>query len=150
MASAWDDRAATVSNGARLAVVVLACTLVLTAMFVGVLSISTGGVAGISERLPFYVLAMGVIFVAAIVGLDGEVRQPLAVLRLSVAAAGLGFGGILLSGEGVTFMANNSGQLLTSQLLFYFVAAGLVGTGLAYWAIRNWRDVVNRRDAGFQ
>lgn len=149
MASAWDDRVTTVGNGARLAVVVLACTLVLTAMFVGVLSVSTGGMAGISERLPFYVLAMGVIFVAAIVGLDGEIREPLAVLRMAVAAGGFGFAGILLSGEGVTYMANNSGQLLTSQLLFYFVAAGLVGTGLAYWAIQNWRDVVDRREPGF-
>jgi len=149
MASAWDERSTAVGNGVRLAVAVLACTVVLTAMFVGVLSLSTGGVPGLGERLPFYVLAMGLIFVAAIVALDGKLGNPLATLKYAVAAGAFGFAGIVLSGEGVTHVLSNSRELLTSQLLFYFVAAGLVGTGLAYWAMRNWRDVVDRRSSTF-
>ena len=27
--------------------------------------------------------------------------------------------------------------LLTSQLIFYILAAGLIGTGVCYWALRN-------------
>jgi predicted butyrate kinase (DUF1464 family) len=141
MASSWETRASTAGYGVQLAGVVLGCTLLLTAAFVGVLAIVTGGTPGIGDRLPYYALVMGLAFVAAILVTDGEVRDPLAGLRIAVGVAAGTLVGVVLAGEGVTYVLANSQRLLASQLLFYFVAAGLVGTGLGYWVVRNWQDI---------
>jgi high-affinity Fe2+/Pb2+ permease len=47
---------------------------------------------------------------------------------------------VTLSGEGLVYAAANPAEVLVSRTLLYFLAAGLVGTGVAYWALRHWRE----------
>lgn len=145
MASAWGGHANTATEGLRVAGVVLGCTLVLTAVFLGVRSLVTGGTPGVAQRLPYYALVLGLVFAGGVVAFDGEVADPFESLRL---AAGLAAGTLVvvaLAGEGVAYAVVYSGRLLASQVLFYLVGAGLVGTGFGYWLVRNWRDVLDTR-----
>jgi hypothetical protein len=114
-----------------------ASTLALTASFLGVVGLLTGGVSGLTDRLPFYVLVTAVAFVGAIVLLEEESRQAVRVLQLSVLGAALTFGLVTFGGEGINYLYQNQEEVVTSQLIFYILAAGLIGTGVCYWALRN-------------
>jgi len=114
-----------------------ASTVALTASFLGVVGLLTGGVSGLTARLPFYVLVTALAFVGAIVLLEEEYRQGARVLQLSVLVAALTFGLVTFGGEGITYLVQNQEEVITSQLIFYILAAGLIGTGVCYWALRH-------------
>lgn len=128
---------------ARLAAVVGGGTLVLTASFVGLIALVDGGNPGFGARLPVYVLAMAVAFVAGLLLIEtryegradgGSIIVTAATIAVAVFAA------VTLSGEGVVYAAANPTRVLASKNLLYFLAAGLVGTGVGYWAVRHWRE----------
>jgi hypothetical protein len=129
----------------RLGAVVLASTLVLTTAFVGVLAVVSGGNDGLGGRLPAYVLVMAVAFVGFVVlaeqrlgtggGVDGR--------RVIVTAGGVALTVLVtvaLSGEGVVYAVRNPEGVVASEVFLYFLAAGLIGTGLGYWGLRHWRE----------
>ncbi|WP_136715856.1 hypothetical protein [Halorientalis salina] len=125
----------------RAGALVAICTLVLTASFVGLVALLSGQAPGVSGRLPLYVLGMATAFVGTILlfeaqGIDG---------RTIIATAGsvaLGtFIFLTLGGEGIVHVVRNPGQVVASQLLFYFLAAGMIGTGLGYWGIQHWHEL---------
>ena len=127
----------------EIATLVAVSTVVLTADFVGLLSLLTGEAAGVGVRFPYYVLLMAVAFVVTIVGLaryDTEGRTVLsAATGVAVLALVVGF----LAGEGIVYAVTHREEVLNPGILFYFVAAGLIGTGLSFWTVNYWRDFTN-------
>ncbi|WP_136718495.1 hypothetical protein [Halorientalis salina] len=47
---------------------------------------------------------------------------------------------ISLTVEGVIYAFRFPGRVFGSELLVYFLAAGLIGTALGYWLLNFWRD----------
>jgi hypothetical protein len=128
----------------RVGALVVACTLVLTATFVGVLALVSDGTPGLGARLPVYVLTMAGSFVAALVIAEqrrsdgGTVIVTAGTLALAV------FVVVALAGEGAVYAQAHPGRVFESSLLLYLFAAGLIGSGLAYWAVRHWREFAGR------
>lgn len=122
----------------RLGLVVLASTLSLTASFVGIVALASGAVSGTEARLPLYVTAAAVVFVASILLFEGTRHRGKRALGAAalLALATLFVGG--LGGEGVVYAAANPGVVLEVQLLGYLVSAAMLGTGLGYWLWRHW------------
>jgi hypothetical protein len=120
---------------------VAVCTLVLTASFVGLLALVAGRATGVSARLPLYVLGMAAAFVGAILWFESRSFDG----RTTLATAGtVGFGTFvlaLLGAEGVVYTLTNPGEVVASQLVFYFLAAGMIATGLGYWAVHHWQEL---------
>ena len=126
---------------ARAALFVLASTVALTASFLGVVGLLSGEVTGLSTRLPFYVLTMALAFVAAIVTFEEEYREATRILVFSVVVAAVTFLLATFGGEGLTFLWQNHQEVVASQLLFYILAAGLIGTGIGYWTLHHWSEL---------
>jgi hypothetical protein len=142
------------SRRARATLAVGASTVVLTACFVGVLALVRGAVAGFGDRLPIYAVVIGAAFVAAL--LRAEQRYgPDAPGPGAADGGGFGGGAILttalgvavatvvlvsFAGEGVVYALRLPDAVVTSTLFLYFVAAGLIATGLGYWGLRHWRE----------
>jgi hypothetical protein len=127
---------------------VVVSTLALTASFLGLVALLTGSVAGIQNRLPFYVLAMAIAFVGSILTLEGEFDAGREVLETAALAAVITVLTVTLAGEGVAYSLQDPGRVISSQLVFYFLAAGLMGTGLGYWGLRHWDEFVRSRGRG--
>jgi mannitol-specific phosphotransferase system IIBC component len=134
----------------RAGVLVAGCTLVLTASFLGLGALVAGEATGLSDRLPVYVLGMATAFVGSVLiaetrGLDGR-----SVIGAAGATALGTFVILTLGGEGVLHAVRNPDALLTSQLLFYFLAAGMIATGFGYWAIKHWQELsIRSRKSSF-
>ncbi|MFC7156325.1 hypothetical protein ACFQPA_12815 [Halomarina halobia] len=128
------------SHLGRAILLVALSTLVLTASFVGLLSLVSGQTTGLSGRFPLYVLAMAIGFVGAVFALDGGETDGKTVLLGSVGTGLLSFLVTTLSGEGLVHAATRPDRVFGSQLLLYFVAAGLVTTGLSFWILSYWRE----------
>lgn len=116
-------------------------TLALTASFLGLVGLLTGSVTGIENRLPYYVLGLALAFVGAIVAFEREYHDGSVVIRLAAIAAACTFLLVVLAGEGVAFLVQQPETVVSSQSLFYFLAAGLIGTGLGYVGMRHWEDL---------
>jgi hypothetical protein len=124
----------------RIAVLVAASTVVLTAAFVGVVAVVSGYADGVSNRLPYYVFGGAVVFVATMVYLENPNESGVPIFTSTLGLSVLGFTLISLSGEGVVYAARSPGEVLGSQLVVYFLAAALVCTGTAYWSLHHWRE----------
>jgi predicted neutral ceramidase superfamily lipid hydrolase len=130
---------------ARAGLFVVASTVALTASFLGVVGLLTGAVTGLNDRLPVYVLAMALSFVVVIVALEEEYREPVESLQLSASIAAVTFLLVTFGGEGIAYLLQNSEQVVASQILFYILAAGLIGTGLGYWTLNHWSEFAGNR-----
>lgn len=128
------------STVAQAGVFVVLSTVMLTASFLGIVALVTGEVVGISTRLPFYVLSMSIAFVGAIVTFEEEFRDGRQILQLSVIGAIATFVFVTLGAEGIAFLIQNPEEVVASHLLFYILAAGLIGTGIGYWTMRHWGE----------
>lgn len=117
-------------------------TAVVTAAFIGIVALLTGDAVNVTDRLPFYVLLMAVVFTAFVFLIDSRASDGATVIISSVGVGLLGFLIVLLAGEGAVFLLREPDALLASQLIVYLVSAGLVCTGLAYWGLRHWREFV--------
>lgn len=127
---------------------VVASTVILTASFVGVVSFLSGSATGLGNRLPFYVLAMAVTFAGTIFVLDEPTADG---MRVIVATAGVSVASFVftaLAAEGVVYAIRFPERVLASNLLVYFLAAGLICTGLAFWALRHWREFASEDVVG--
>lgn len=120
-------------------------TIVVTMSFIGVLALVSEGPGGLAERIPFYLILMGLAFVSTILVLeyyqtDGQI--------IIVTASVIGFLTLVaatLSVEGALYSVMYPERVLVSQLVYYFVAAGLISTGLGFWAVNHWREFVGHR-----
>lgn len=139
-----DGRSFYVRVGGLIAV----CTLLLTASFVGVLAVTTNGLAGISNRVPWYILVAAIVFVGTIVLLEREQIEGSTIITTAFFVSLFGSGIVLLAVEGVQFTLDNPDLVFGSQLVLYFLAAGLVGTGVGYWAINHWREFSGTQSGG--
>ena len=125
---------------ARAIVPIAGSTVLLTAAFLGVLAVLTNQVSGFTDRFPLYVLLMAVGFVAALFLLE---RPNLEGTQILVATLGLTvtlFVIVTLAGEGITFAMRNPNEVFVTNLIIYLVAAALIGSGLAFWSVRHWRE----------
>lgn len=125
---------------ARTSLLVAVFTVILTTNFVGTMAILTDEAAAVATRLPYYVLLAAIVFVATILLLEEGRYDGRSVLTAAITAGVLGFVFISLGGEGVVYAIRNPGEILTSQLLIYFIAAAVIATGLGYWGLRHWRE----------
>lgn len=127
---------------------VVASTLALTGSFLGVVALVTGEAAGIEGRLPFYVLALGIAFVGSVVAFEGEFVAGRDVLEAAVLTSVGAFVLVFLGGEGIAYAVAQPDRVVSSQLLFYLLSAGLIGTGVAYWGLNHWGDGPGGRPRG--
>ena len=127
-------------------VLIVLSTAVLTASFVGLVGLVTGGVTGLANRLPYYSLALALAFVGGILAFEREYDRGETIIRIAAIASGVAFVLVSLSGEGIAFLLQRPTALTSSQSLLYFVAAGLIATGLGYLGMHHWRDLVPGRE----
>lgn len=140
------DIETTVSNAKfRVGGLILASTVVLTASFIGLVAFLTGFVSAIEQRLPIYVLLTAIIFVVVLVSLDNEDAPGRPVIVTTITVAALGFLLLTLSGEGLRYAVAKPDELVSSQLVFYFVAAALFCSGVGFWALHHWREFTEDR-----
>ena len=125
----------------RLSVLVVACTAALTLAFVGVVSLATGGAGDVGGRVPYYVLGTALSFVGAILVVDGPGRDGRTVLAVAGSVAGATFVLLSLGAEGLRYAVVHPENVLVSSSGLYLVAAGLIGTGVGYWALSHWREL---------
>lgn len=125
----------------RLGALIVGCTAVLTLSFVGLVSLATGDAGNVGGRVPFYVLGTALSFVGTILVVDGPRRDGRAVLLVAGAVAGATFVLLSLGAEGLRYALTNPETVLVSRSGLYLVAAGLIGTGVGYWALRHWREL---------
>lgn len=123
-------------------------TFVLTASFVGILGIVTGGTSGAGGRLPYYLIMMGVAFVGTILFLEEYGTDSRVIISTATAIGLVTFVATTLMTEGILFSIRTPDEVFGRQLVFYFVAAALVGTGIGYWAVRHWREYTPRPTGG--
>ncbi|MDZ7701984.1 MAG: hypothetical protein U5J98_07890 [Halobacteriales archaeon] len=127
----------------RLGLLVVACTAALTLAFVGVVSLATGDAGNVGGRVPFYVLGTALAFVGSILVVDGPRRDGRTVLAVAGAVAGVTFILLSLGAEGLRYAVVHPENVLVTSSGLYLVAAGLIGTGVGYWALRHWRELAH-------
>lgn len=123
-------------------------TLFLTAVFYGVVAVITGSVSAFEQRLPIYVLLSAIVFVVVVVMLEDEDAPGTPILVSTVIVGVMAFLGVSLSGEGLLYAFENQAAIVSSQLFFYVLAAGLICTGIGYWAIHHWREFAEPEAGG--
>lgn len=130
----------------RAGAVIAGSTFALTAAFVGVVALLDGAATGVVGRFPFYVLAGAVVFVASLLLLDHEDVEGTTVI---VATTVLGVTALVVVGlgvEGVRYALVDTSEVFGNRLVVYFVAAGLICTGLTYWGLNHWREFTGYAD----
>lgn len=127
----------------RAGLFVVVSTAVLTASVLGIVGHATGRVSGVTGRIPYYVLLVAVSFVVAIIAFESLVGRASEVLAGTLVATGIALVLVVLAGEGVVYLFQHTRAVLSSTLLIYILAAGLVGTGLCYWALQHWAELAN-------
>ena len=111
--------------------------LVVAALVVSAASFVAGEATGFGARFPVYVFAGAAVFVGALLAMRYSPQEGTAVLRRSAVAGVLGFGAIATGTEAVVY-----GLIVVApDLSLYLASVVLVGCGLAYWSVRNWRAV---------
>lgn len=127
-----------IERGVALAVV--GSTVLITAAFLGVKGLLEGRIDGTTGRIPLYLLVAGVVFVSVLYLLESRDRDGTVVLVGSLGIALFSFVLVGLAGEGASHLYSSPGELLTSRLLVYFLAAALFCTGLGFWLLHHWRE----------
>ncbi|MFB6113921.1 MAG: hypothetical protein ABEJ58_07445 [Halodesulfurarchaeum sp.] len=125
---------------ARIVIPIVLSTLILTAAFLGAVSFIVGGVPGFRSRFPYYVLVMALGFVAALFLLERPRIDGNQVLMATLGLTVTVFLIVTLAGEGIAFALTYPQMVFVADFILYLLAAGLIGSGLAYWAIRHWRE----------
>lgn len=117
-------------------------TVIITTSIVGVLAIARGNARGTAGLLPWYVLVGALCFLAAMIILEQHDSSGRMILATASLVGVVGFVSTTLSVEGVRFLLANPDRAFASELLLYILAAALISTGIGYWTIRHWRDVI--------
>lgn len=119
---------------------IVGSTLVLTAAFLGALALLTGSIDGFSDRFPYYVVLMAIGFVTALFVLERPRIEGSQVLMATIGVTVTVFVTVTLAGEGITYAIKSPGAVFQPDIILYLLAAGLIGSGLAYWTISHWRE----------
>jgi hypothetical protein len=122
---------------------IVASTLVVTTSLIGVLALTEGLVADVGGRIPYYVLAAALVFVVLVVFLEYQLDDGSLIITTSSVVAAVSLVAVALSFEGILFAIENRNSLF-SNLLPYFIAAGLISTGLIIWGVNHWREFVTQ------
>lgn len=125
----------------RVGALVGASTAALTASFVGIVALLSGNATGVVSRLPVYVLAMALAFVACVVLFEESRHDGRRALAAAASISVVAFLVVGLGGEGVRYALTHPDEVLGSHLFAYLLSAGLMGTGFGYWGWRNWRSL---------
>lgn len=128
----------------RVSAIIIACTAILTLSFVGILAIISGETGATTRRLPWYLVLGAVAFVATIVLLEGSGATGREIIVTSSITAIWSFVLIGLAVEGIRYTLLFPEEVFVSQLVLYFLAAALLATGIAYWALHHWREFTGR------
>lgn len=126
----------------RAGVAVFLSTIVLTMSFIGILALLRADYTAVDGRLPFYLIVTGVVFVATILVLEYYGTRGQVIILTATVIGALSFVASLLSVEGVVYTIEHPERVIVDQLVYYFVAAGLICTGLGFWAVNHWREYV--------
>ncbi len=132
----------------RISIVIAVCTLFLTASFVGILSFVSGEIAGIDNRIPWYLVLTAGSFVGTIVVLEGHGASGREIIATSIIISAIVFVVVMLGVEGALYTVRFPEEVFVSQLIVYFLAAGLIGAGLGYWSLRHWREFTHHTRDG--
>ncbi|MFB6153748.1 MAG: hypothetical protein ABEJ27_05805 [Halodesulfurarchaeum sp.] len=124
----------------RVVLPIAGSTVVLTAAFLGALSLLEGSVPGFSARFPYYVLVMAIGFVSALFVLERPRMEGSQVLMATIGLTVTVFVIVTLAGEGLAYAMTQPDQVFVPDFILYLLAAGLIGSGLAYWTIQHWRE----------
>lgn len=124
----------------RVGGLIVVCTLLLTASFVGVLALLSGDLTNYQTRVPWYLVVGAIVFVGTIVLLEENGARGRPILATAILTAVVMFALVALGVEGLLFTLENPEAVFVSQLVLYFFAAGLIGTGMGYWGLRHWRE----------
>jgi len=117
------------------------CTVVLTAVFLGGVALAAGRAGEFVARLPLYVLASAVAFIAVLLVADHARTHGTAILARAAGVALVGFATVSLGTEGVVDALRHTDTVVYSHLFVYLLSAAVVVSGVGYWAARNYRDV---------
>ena len=126
----------------RVSVVVAIATLFLTASFVGLLALLNGDLRGSSSRIAWYLTIAAVAFVGVIILLETQDAAGTSIITTAAIVAALVLVLVSLGVEGLLYAVRNPAAVFVSQTILYFFAAALIGSGIGYWALRHWREVV--------
>ncbi len=124
----------------RISLLIISCTILLTASFVGFLALISGRVDGSESRIAWYIAISAILFVSTIVLLEFHGADGRTILVSATVTGVLSFALIYFSIEGVIFALIHPEDVFVSQLILYFFAAALVATGIGYWGLRHWRE----------
>jgi hypothetical protein len=121
--------------------VVGASTVVLSLCFFGVVAL-VDGAPGTAGRLPYYILGGALAFVATLLALEGSIRDGERIIGIAAAAGVASCATFGLAIEGIRYAVRRPELVVSSALLPYVVAAGLIATGIGFWAVNHWRELV--------
>lgn len=124
---------------AQVSALIVACTLLLTAGFVGFIAAISGELGGFEARIQWYFAVAALVFVATIVLLELNDAGGATIITSATVVGVLAFLLIFLAAEGVLFTLDNPETVELSRLVV-FASAALVATGIGYWALRHWRE----------
>lgn len=126
----------------RAGLLVVASTLLLTAVFVGILALVSGNAVDVESRLPAYVLVLAVTFVGGLLVVEQRgPRTARDVMRVAGGAAVGVFVAVALACEGALYAYSAPDLVFSSRTFLYFLAAAFIGTGLGYWGITHRREL---------
>lgn len=129
----------------RVVLLIGVCTFVLTSSFVGILALLSGEVGALSGRIPWYFVVTALLFVGTIILLEENDADGRTIIVSAMVFAVIGMLVLSLAVEGFMFALEYPDMVFVSQLVLYFFAAGLIGTGLGYWGLNHWREFTNGR-----
>jgi len=124
---------------------IAASTFVIASSMMGVLAILTGSAPGFGERVPYYVLGAAGVFTAVVVLLEMRIDEGITIISTSLAVAAVALLAIGFGTEGLLFGFSEPDRML-SNLFVYLLAAGLISTGVIFWAVRHWREFASTHE----
>lgn len=125
---------------ARMGALAAVSTIVLTASFIGILAFLEGAVSNFQGRIPWYLVAAALAFTATIVFLERNDVGGKVIIGTAIVVAACAFVSLTLMTEGLIYTVTNPREVFATQRVLYFLAAGLLGTGIGYWGIQHWRE----------
>lgn len=125
----------------RLAGVVVGSTLALSMSFFGIIALLSGDAVGLVDRLPLYVFALAATFVGALVAFEDVHADGQTILQAAGATGGANFLLVALASEGLVYALRYPAQVVSSQVFFYVVSAGMIATGLGFWVANHYDEV---------
>lgn len=127
----------------RVSVVIAIATIFLTASFIGVLGLLNGDITGIPDRVPWYLSVTALGFVITIVLLEEQGASGASIITTAIIISVVVFIITMLGVEGMLYAVEQPSSVPWTEVIPYFFAAALIGTGFGFWAIRHWREFID-------